>query len=165
MPVAGLWLSGCGPGPMPVEVVDLVDEFRYAEVRRERPLIDLGTPSAAAALVGGWSWNETDPRGATFVWAVGPRSEVGLFVAWEVEGAAPVAGSVTAESTPTLHLPLSPVGEQAANTAGDNWLAPFRAARLGPERHGIRELDHGLEESFATRAGGAVPQPVGGRSG
>ncbi|MCY3932946.1 MAG: sulfatase [Acidobacteria bacterium] len=68
---------------MPVEVVDLVGEFRYAEVRRERPLIDLGTPSAAAALIGGWSWNETDPRGTTFVWAVGPRSEVGVFLAWE----------------------------------------------------------------------------------
>ncbi len=76
------WLSGCGPGPVAVDVADLVSEFRYAEVRRERPLIDLGTPSAAAALVGGWSWNETDPAGNTFVWAVGPRSEVGVFLAW-----------------------------------------------------------------------------------
>gem|GEM_PF-453452 len=82
VPVAALGLLGCGPGRTPVEVVDLASEFRYAEVRRERPLIDLGTPSAAAALVGGWSWNETDPRGATFVWAVGPRSEVGVFLAW-----------------------------------------------------------------------------------
>lgn len=80
--VAGLWPSGCGPGQTPVEVVDLVEEFRYAEIRRERPLIDLGVPSAAAALVGGWSWNETDPRGTTFVWAVGPRSEVAVFLAW-----------------------------------------------------------------------------------
>ncbi len=78
-------LLSCGPGPAPVEVVDLASEFRYAEVRRERPLVDLGTPSAAAALVGGWSWNETDPRGATFVWAVGPRSEVGVFLAWPRE--------------------------------------------------------------------------------
>lgn len=278
MPFAGLWLSGCGPGPTPVEVVDLVEEFRYAEVRRERPLIDLGTPSAAAALVSGWSWNETDPRGATFVWAVGPRSEVGVFLAWardlevrmrcrafrypgapaqivgifwddvevasleldagfmeggfvvpaeratpgghrlalvpayfgrpegtedagqtprhsrklslacdwialgggpmageargegdtlwipaasevsyfleperdlelewegiaprsvrsldvvwEVEGAAPVAGSITPESTETLRLPVPPVSEQAANTAADDWLAPLRPARL-----------------------------------
>ena len=82
LPVVGLGLIGCGPGPVPVEVVDLVAEFRYAEVRRERPLIDLGTPSAVAPLVGGWSWNETDPQGATFVWAVGPRSEVGVFLAW-----------------------------------------------------------------------------------
>lgn len=63
-------------------MVDLVSEFRYAEVRRERPLTDLGTPSASASLVGGWSWNETDPAGNTFVWAVGPRSEVGVFLAW-----------------------------------------------------------------------------------
>lgn len=63
-------------------MVDLVSEFRYAEVRRERPLIDLGTPSASASLVGGWSWNETDPAGNTFVWAVGPRSDVGVFLAW-----------------------------------------------------------------------------------
>lgn len=263
---------------MPVEVVDLVEEFRYAEVRRERPLIDLGTPSAAAALVGGWSWNETDPRGATFVWAVGPRSEVGVFLAWardlevrmrcrafrypeapaqvvgvfwddvevaslefaagfaeagfvvpaelatpgshrlalvpayfgrpegigeaglaprhsrklsfacdwialgdgqpageargegdtlwipaasevsfflepehdlelqwdgiaprgvsgldvvwEVEGAAPVAGSITPESTPTLPLPQPPMDEKAANGVDDDWLAPFRPSRL-----------------------------------
>ena len=79
---AGLGLLGCGPRPAPVELVDLVSEFRYAEVERERPLIDLGTPSAAAALVGGWSWNETNPGGATFVWAVGARSEVGVFLAW-----------------------------------------------------------------------------------
>lgn len=59
-----------------------MSEFRYAEVEHERPLIDLGTPSAAAALVGGWSWNETDPAGNTFAWAVGPRSEVGVFLAW-----------------------------------------------------------------------------------
>ena len=76
------WLSSCGPDPATVELVDLVSEFQYAEVRHERPLIDLGTPSAAGALVGGWSWNETDPQGATFVWAVGPRSEVGVFLAW-----------------------------------------------------------------------------------
>ncbi|MDE2923665.1 MAG: sulfatase [Acidobacteriota bacterium] len=67
---------------MTVEVVDLVSEFRYAEVRHEQPLIDLGTPQSATALVGGWSWNETDPAGSTFVWAVGPRSEVGVFLAW-----------------------------------------------------------------------------------
>lgn len=82
LPVAGLLLCGCGPDPLALEVVDLVAEFRYAEVRREQPLIDLGTLSAAAALAGGWSWNETDPRGATFAWAVGPRSEVGVFLAW-----------------------------------------------------------------------------------
>jgi len=80
--VACPWLSSCGPGSATVEVVDLVSEFRFAEVEHERPLIDLGTSSAAAALVGGWSWNETDPAGNTFVWAVGPRSEVGVFLAW-----------------------------------------------------------------------------------
>lgn len=79
---AGFGLTSCGPGAVTVEVADLVSEFQYAEVRHERPLIDLGTPSAAAALVGGWSWNETDPQGDTFVWAVGPRSEVGVFLAW-----------------------------------------------------------------------------------
>ncbi len=82
MPLAaGLGISGCGPGPAQVEIVDLVSEFRYAEVRRERPLIDLGTPAAAPALVGGWSWNEADPAGNTFVWAVGPRSEIGVYLA------------------------------------------------------------------------------------
>ncbi len=261
-----------------MELVDLVSEFRYAEVERERPLIDLGTPSAAAALVGGWSWNETNPGGATFVWAVGPRSEVGVFLAWEralevrvrcrafsypgappqvldvlwddekvaslelaagfmersfvvsadratpgshrlsmvpayfgrpegtreagqapkhprklsfacdwialgdgpdagkargegetlwipaasevsfflepeqdlelqwegmatrgvgrldvvweVEGTDPLAGSITQESAPPLHLPFPPVGDRDANAAGDHWLAPVRPARL-----------------------------------
>ncbi len=78
---ACLWLVSCGPGPVTVEVADLVSEFRYAEVEHERPLIDLGTPSAAAALVGGWSWNETDPAGNTFVWAVGPRSAISVYLA------------------------------------------------------------------------------------
>ena len=66
---------------MAVEVVDLVAEFRYAEVRHERPLIDLGTAGAAPSLRNGWSWNETDPAGNTFVWAVGPRSGIGVYLA------------------------------------------------------------------------------------
>ncbi len=79
--VAGFWFFACGPDPVPVEVVDLVSEFRYAEVERERPVLDLGTPSAAAALVGGWSWNEKDSAGNTFVWAVGPRSGIDVYLA------------------------------------------------------------------------------------
>ena len=81
MAVAGLCVFACGPGPSPVEVVDLVSEFRYAEVERERPSIDLGTPSAAPSLVGGWSWNEKDSAGNTFVWAVGPRSGIDVYLA------------------------------------------------------------------------------------
>ncbi|MDE2977323.1 MAG: sulfatase [Acidobacteriota bacterium] len=284
---------------MPVEVVDLVDEFRYAEVRRERPLVDLGTPSAAAALVGGWSWNETDPRGTTFVWAVGPRSEVGVFLAWardlevrmrcrgyrypgspaqivgvfwddvevasleldagfaeagfvvpaeratpgshrlalvpayfgrpegtgdagqaprhsrklsfacdwitlgdglmaaeargegdtlwipvaseasfflepeqnlelqwdglaprgvggldvlwEVEGAAPVAGSITPDSTPALRLPLPPVGEETANAVDDDWLASVRPARLTLRAAGGAAASGGEEAGVVLR--------------
>jgi len=64
-----------------VEVVDLVSEFQYAETAVERPVIDLGTAEAARSLVGGWSWNETDPAGNTFVWAVGPRSGIGVYLA------------------------------------------------------------------------------------
>ena len=81
--LVGFLVLACGAPPAPVEVVDLVSELRYAEVRRERPLIDLGTPGAAPALLGGWSWNETDPAGNTFVWAVGPRSGVGVYLASE----------------------------------------------------------------------------------
>ena len=79
--VAGCWVFACGPGPAPVEILDLVSEFRYAEVERERPSIDLGTPSAAPSLVGGWSWNEKDSAGNTFVWAVGPRSGIDVYLA------------------------------------------------------------------------------------
>lgn len=78
---AGILALACGQPPAPVEVADLVAEFRYAEFAAERPVIDLGTAGAAAALVGGWSWNETDPAGNTFVWAVGPRSEIGVYLA------------------------------------------------------------------------------------
>ena len=45
-------------------------------------MIDFGTAAATSSLVRGWSWNEVDPAGATFVWAVGPLSEVGVYLAW-----------------------------------------------------------------------------------
>ncbi len=86
--VAGLVAVGllaCGPAPEPVEVADLVAELRYAEVARELPVVDLGTPSATGARAGGWSWNETSPDGATFAWAVGPRSELAVYLAWQRE--------------------------------------------------------------------------------
>ena len=79
--LVGLLALACAPSPTPVEVVDLVEDFRYAEIATEQPLIDLGTPSAAASLAGGWSWNETDPAGNTFVWAVGPRSGIRVYLA------------------------------------------------------------------------------------
>ena len=77
-----VWLGACVPRPELVEVLDLVQEFHYAEFAQERPLIDLGTASVSASLLDGWSWNEVAPGGDTFVWAVGPRSEVGVFLAW-----------------------------------------------------------------------------------
>ncbi len=80
--VTCVWLGACAPRPDLVEILDLVREFHYAESAQERPLIDLGTASASASLVDGWSWNEVAPGGDTFVWAVGPRSEVGVFLAW-----------------------------------------------------------------------------------
>ena len=79
--VVGVLALACGPAAQPVEVLDLVGEFRYAETAGERPVIDLGTSGAARSLVGGWSWNETDPAGNTFVWAVGPRSGIGVYLA------------------------------------------------------------------------------------
>ena len=80
--VTCVWLGACAPRPDLVEILDLVREFHYAESAQERPLIDLGTASASASLLDGWSWNEVAPGGDTFVWAVGPRSEVGVFLAW-----------------------------------------------------------------------------------
>lgn len=62
--------------------------------------------------------------------SIAPRGVRSLDVVWEVEGGASVAASLTAESTPTLRLPLSPVGEQAANAVDDDWLASVRPARL-----------------------------------
>ena len=61
--------------------MDLVREFPYAETRSERPMLDLGTGAAVSSLVAGWSWNETDPQGTTFAWAVGGRSELKVYLA------------------------------------------------------------------------------------
>ena len=61
--------------------MDLTEEFAYAEMRRERSMIDLGTGASASSLNSGWSWNETDPQGTTFAWAVGGRSELRVYLA------------------------------------------------------------------------------------
>ena len=74
-------LGACVPRPELVEVMDLVREFPYAETRSERPMLDLGTGAAVSSLVAGWSWNETDPQGTTFAWAVGGRSELKVYLA------------------------------------------------------------------------------------
>jgi arylsulfatase A-like enzyme len=47
-----------------------VQRFRAAEVVRQASSVDLGGPSAAAALVAGWATPEVDPvSGETFAWA------------------------------------------------------------------------------------------------
>ncbi len=74
-------LGACVPRPELVEVMDLVREFPYAETSSERPMLDLGTGAAVSSLVAGWSWNETDPQGTTFAWAVGGRSELKVYLA------------------------------------------------------------------------------------
>ena len=81
---------GCGAPPPPDDarlLADLAAELPVAEVRRERPALDLGTSGARSHLLGGWSWDETSPDGGpgegrdrTFVWGVGDASELDLFL-------------------------------------------------------------------------------------
>ncbi len=65
----GLDLRGPGEQPAPTEIaVDLVQRFRAAEVLRQAPSVDPGSP---AALVAGWGAPEVDPStGEPFVWAI-----------------------------------------------------------------------------------------------
>lgn len=144
-------------------MVDLVSEFRYAEVRRERPLIDLGTPSASASLVGGWSWNETAPAGNTFVWAIGPRSEVGVFLAWardlEVRmrcrafrypGAPPQVLRVLWDDVEIASLELDPA------FAERQFVVPAEAAAPGSHRLGLVPAYFGRPEG--TGDAGTAPR-------
>jgi len=61
----------------------LVEEFRYAEVVAERPLVDFGRGSRVPGE--GWSFVEETPAGTTFRWGLGLRSEVDVFLVWARE--------------------------------------------------------------------------------
>jgi choline-sulfatase len=76
-------LAACSPAKKtaPRETVhDLVALFPVAEVRREVGGIDFGSFEARAFLDSGWSRNEHDKDGMTFVWSQGEVSTVELFL-------------------------------------------------------------------------------------
>lgn len=73
-------LGSCSP-PQPTETwLDLVEESALAEVQQETERIDLGTSEARPSMGDGWSWDETSKDGTTFVWGVGPKSELDVYV-------------------------------------------------------------------------------------
>lgn len=76
-------VAACARPPKPpLETVhDLVALFPVAEVRSEIGGLDFGTREARAALVSGWSRNETGADGVSFVWSLGEASAVEFFLA------------------------------------------------------------------------------------
>jgi arylsulfatase A-like enzyme len=83
--------TGCGTscqpwvvsGPAeraPVEY-DFVASLPLAEVNREVASIAFGTPAARGHLREGWSADETDPDGRSFVWSEGEESTLAFFLA------------------------------------------------------------------------------------
>jgi hypothetical protein len=64
--------SGCGRNTP--AGLDLLAELGPQQVTPETRFLDLGAPAARAQLGSGWSIDETDRRGTTFVWAVSGRA-------------------------------------------------------------------------------------------
>lgn len=61
--------------------VDLVEALAHAQTRVELRNVDFGTSEARPLLLEGWApAEETDPRGETFVWALGEVSTIELFL-------------------------------------------------------------------------------------
>lgn len=60
---------------------DLIALFAAAEVTSEPGRIDLGTPEARSWLRSGWSKDEGDGAGRTYVWSEGTESEMEFFLA------------------------------------------------------------------------------------
>jgi len=74
--------AGCGPGgepaPEPRTTHDLLAELVTAEPVGEVAEIDFGTTEARRFLGRGWSADEVDPSGRSFVWGMGGRSHLEL---------------------------------------------------------------------------------------
>jgi arylsulfatase A-like enzyme len=72
---------GCGQraaGP-PLEI-DLTEIFPLAELETETQSIDFGAPEARPFLLEGWSFNQHTPDGTGFVWGLGERSRLRIWV-------------------------------------------------------------------------------------
>ena len=74
--------AACGSPAERRQVSDLVELLPLATVRSETAVLDLGTPAARPHLVSGWSRNERNPSGETFVWGTGDESELMFRVFW-----------------------------------------------------------------------------------
>lgn len=76
-------LLGCGaPTSRSTEalILDLAARLDRAEVSTETSDIDFGSKAARIFLGEGWSWNEQEPAGTTFVWSSRYSSEVHFFI-------------------------------------------------------------------------------------
>ena len=76
---AGL-VSGCASPPPGSTVCELSEWLPASPARRQSGVLDLGTPEARLRLGRGWSNDETDSSGRTFVWSVGLVSEISMVV-------------------------------------------------------------------------------------
>ena len=112
--------------------MDLVEEFRHAEVEAERPLVDFGRGSST--LGEGWSFAEETPSGTTFRWGLGLRSEVEVFLAWarELDVQMRCRSHSIADAPPQVVTVLWDGEEAARMTLGRNFTE--EALRLPEER-------------------------------
>lgn len=62
-------------------VADLTAQLERAEVLTEIGFLDIGIPETRPFLGQGWSWNEEEESGTTFVWGTRHSSEIHFFLA------------------------------------------------------------------------------------
>jgi arylsulfatase A-like enzyme len=141
-PLAG---SGCGAAPAG-EPLDLTTLLPYAEVETETRRIDFGTPQARPHLAEGWSFDETSSSGRPFVWALGSRSLLRLYVAeprdlelrfrcW------PLRYPGAPQQRLTIGLAGRPLGEVALRARPQGYSLRVPAAALRPGEN-LLELEY-----------------------
>lgn len=139
----GSILVSCGGAPVPVSPaassrIDLVDELATADVRGLRGRLRLADPAARNHLLDGFSFLEEDHSG-TYIWAVGERSEVEIFLPrprsfrWVVH-ARPFQPEGAPPQRVTLTVNGEAVGRHVVDPTADRFAfdVPRRVTRVGP---------------------------------
>ncbi|RMH15726.1 MAG: hypothetical protein D6696_19875, partial [Acidobacteria bacterium] len=157
-----LLAAGCG---VPREVVlDLVRELPRAEVGRVVERIDLGTAQARPHLGRGWSFNEANAAGTTYVWGLGEGSEVAFYLP------APAALRATLSLMPftypgapaqTVAVTFNrrPVGELVLRPGLRSYAVELPASSLRRGRNVLR-FTYGYSASPQAVGAGNDPRPL-----
>ena len=78
--VLALLISGCHQDSDWLLSYQLERSFGLADVFTNKTHLDIGTDADRTSLLEGWSWNETNTAGETFVWSNGASSSLGFFI-------------------------------------------------------------------------------------